>query len=234
MALNKFPKGIIIQSTVKLFYKKYAYKICFAVDDDKIIKSDVGRGWYGNYTRNNLMELRHELKRRIIDKLPDELECKFRSEHKYVTMYLNDDAIFDQLVSRMHHCILEISVPANETHKQLIQDNHRIRVRNSLFLQDFRYKVNIKNGWTEKFTDFESLKTWLISIEPDGGLRWRASKPLEKIFKMTPEQRATPKFRYRFSSYAVYLNDEQDVMMLQLWLNTYYDSVEKAVLISET
>jgi hypothetical protein len=29
------------------------------------------------------------------------------------------------------------------------------------------------------------------------------------------------------------MNDEEDVMMLQLWLNNHYDSAEKVVLISE-
>lgn len=234
MTLSKFPKGIIVATTAKLFYKKYAYRICFVVDDDKIIKSNINRGWYGSVPRSNLYILQSELKRKIIDKLPDDLECKFRAEHKYVTIYLNDDSVFEDLVDRLHHSITEVSVPASDSHKQLMTDNHRIRVRNTLFLKHYRYKVNIKNGWTWEFTDFDSLNSWLTAMDNEDGTRWCASAPLAKVLEMTAEQRNAPRFRYRYSSFSVYLNDDKDVMMLQLWLNTYYDSVEKAVLVSET
>jgi len=204
------------------------------VDDDKIIKSNVGRGWYGNYNRTNLYSLQTELKRKVIDNLPDELECKFRAEHKTVTMYLDDEAIFQDLIERLHYCITEVSVPTNNSHRQLMIDNHRIRVRNTLYLKQYRYKVNIKNGWTWKFTDFDSLKSWLGALDNEDGTRWCANSPLASVLAMTSEQRSAPRFRYRYSSFSIYLSDEQDVMMLQLWLNNYYDSVEKAVLISET
>lgn len=234
MILSKFPKGIIVSTTVKMYYKKYAYRICFTVDEDNIINSNLDRTWYGHSSRMNLFTLQTELKRKIIDKLPDELECKFRAEHKTVTMYLDDEVIFEDIVGRLHHCITEVSVPANNSHKQLMMDNHRIRVRNTLFLKQYRYKVNIKNGWTWKFTEFDSLKSWLDALDNEDGTRWCASSPLADVLAMTAEQRAAPRFRYRYSSFSIYLSDEQDVMMLQLWLNTYYDSVEKAVLISET
>lgn len=204
------------------------------MDDDKIIKSNVGRGWYGNYNRTNLYSLQTELKRKVIDNLPDELECKFRAEHKTVTMYLDDEAIFQDLIERLHYCITEVSVPTNNSHRQLMIDNHRIRVRNTLYLKQYRYKVNIKNGWTWKFTDFDSLKSWLGALDNEDGTRWCANSPLASVLAMTSEQRSAPRFRYRYSSFSIYLSDEQDVMMLQLWLNNYYDSVEKAVLISET
>ena len=234
MTLSKFPKGIIVSTTVKMYYKKYAYKICFTVDDELVIKSNISRGWYGQYSLSNILPLQIELKRRVIDKLPDELDCKFRAEHKIVTMYLDDEAIFEDLVARLHHCITEVSIPANNGHRQLMMDNHRIRVRNTLFLKQYRYKVNIKNGWTWKFTEFDSLKSWLDALENEDETRWCASAPLASVLAMTTEQRSAPRFRYRYSSFSIYLNDEQDVMMLQLWLNNYYDSVEKAVLISET
>jgi hypothetical protein len=234
MALNKFPKGIRVYTTEKLYYKKYAYRICFTVDDDKIVRSNIERGWYGSYSRTNIISLQNELKRRIIDKLPDDLECKFRSEQKYVTMYLDNSEIFEDLIDRLQNCIIEISVPASENHKQLMLDNHRIRVRRTLFLKQYRYKVNIKNSWTWKFNDFDSLKNWLDAMDNEDGTRWSANSTLATAMAMTPEQLSAPRFRYRYSAFSIYLNDDKDVMMLQLLLDNYYDSVEKAVLISET
>jgi len=234
MTLSKFPKGIIISTTAKMYYKKYAYRICFTVDNDNILKSNIRGGWHGHFSRTNLFSLQTELKRKIIDNLPDELDCKFRAEQRTVTMYLDDEAIFHDLIERLHYCITEVSVPTNNSHRQLMIDNHRIRVRNTLYLKQYRYKVNIKNGWTWKFTEFDSLKSWLDALDNEDGTRWCANSPLASVLAMTPEQRSAPRFRYRYSSFSIYLSDEQDVMMLQLWLNNYYDSVEKAVLISET
>ena len=228
-----FPPHIKIKHTVKRFYRCFSYKICFKVDEDKIVTVSSKQTWYGNRTQSNIVQLRHELKKRIIDKLPDSLECRFRSEGKYVTMFMDDDAIFADIVSRLGNRIDEIYMPANEAHRKVMEENHRIRVRKSLFNNKFRFKVIIKSTWDNKFTDFEHLHSWLHTLEPGGKDRWMANIPLARIFKIIDKFGKYNLTKQYWSEYAVYLNDDQDVMMLQLWLNNYYDSAEKAVLVSE-
>lgn len=228
-----FPKGIKVRYTIKQFYKSYSYRICFKVDEEKLVYSKVSRGWYGSQQRSNLLQLRRELKYTIFDHLPDSLECKFRGEGKYVTLYLNDDSVFKDTVSKLSYCIEEVSIPTNENHKQVMEDNHRVRVRQKLFHNKYRFKVNIKNTWNDRFTDFEKLHSWLHNLENPAGDRWMANIPLARIFKLIDQHGKNTSNKIYWSSYGVYLNDDQDVMMLQMWLHNYYDSAEKAVLISE-
>jgi hypothetical protein len=233
MKLKQSPK-IKVQNTVKLFYSIFSYRICFTVDQSKLLTSNTRNTWYNRNNYSNLRSLRNDLKRAIIYKLPDELECRFRDEGLIVTMYLNDEGVFNDLVSKFGDQITEITAPVNQTHKDILNQNHRIRVRKTLFYDKFRFKVCIKNTWSEKFNDFVTLKEWLENLDDDENtLRWMASLPLRKIFDKIDASGSSKLTIYSWSSYSIFLNDEQDVMMLQLWLNNNYDSVEKVVLLTE-
>ena len=228
-----FLTGIKVKHTVKQFYRIFSYRICFKIDESLLVFSQVNTGWYGKRPQNNLSQLRNDLRYRVIDQLPDELECKLRCEGRYVTMYLNDVAVFEDLVTRLKSSIFDVSIPVNDSHKQIMEENHRIRVRRRLFHNKFRFKVNIKSSWDNRFADFESLYTWLYNLEDESGDRWAPNNPLKRVFGIIGSRGKYSESRYYRHSYAVFLNDDQDVMMLQMWLHNYYDSAEKAVLISE-
>jgi len=235
MKLGKFPESVRVNHTVKLFYRKYSYRACFKIDTSLIVESTISRNWYGSRRHSNVTQLRADLKRKIESKIPDGADFRLRCEHSVVSVYLNDETLFDDLVSKMRERLHEVTIPANESHKTVMNENHRIRVRERLFYDTFRFKVKIKNTWSERFNDFDGLKQFLDNLEVDqyNNTRWKANDPLRRVFLMTEEERSRPKYRYISSSFGVYLNDEQDVMMLQLWLNKHYDSAEKVVLISE-
>jgi len=226
-------KHIKVKYTVKRFYKCFSYKICFKIDESEIVVVNTHQTWYGRRDQDNISELRHKLKKRIIHKLPDSLECRFRSEGRHVVMFLDDQAIFEDLVQRLGKHIDEVYMPVSEEHKKVMEDNHRIRVRKTLFHNKFRFKVIIKSTWDKRFKDFENLHSWLNTLEKGGNDRWMANVPLGRIFRIIDRLGHYSNKKQYWSEYAVYLNDDQDVMMLQLWLNDYYDSAEKAVLISE-
>lgn len=229
-----FPTGIKVKYTVKRFYRSFSYRICFKIDESELVYSQVNRGWYGGRRPNsNLLQLRNDLRYRIIDQLPDELECKLRCEGENVSMYINDQTIFEDLVNRLSSSIYEVSIPVSDSHKQVMEDNHRVRVRKKLFHNKYRFKVNIKSSWTDRFANFENLYSWLQNLEDSEGDRWAANNPLKRVFRIIDTNGKYNETRYYQHNYAVYLNDDQDVMMLQMWLHHYYDSAEKAVLISE-
>lgn len=228
-----FLKGLKVKHTVKQFYRTFSYRICFKIDESLLVYSQTRSSWYGRHPQSNLTQLRKDLRYKIIDQLPDDLECKLRSEGRYVTMYLNDEAVFEDLVTRLKPSIFDVSVPLNDSHKQIMEENHRIRVRKKLFHNKFRFKVNIKSSWNDKFAEFENLHAWLHNLDDESGIRWAPNNPLKKVFRIIDSRGKYNETRYYWHNYAVYLNDDQDVMMLQMWLHNYYDSAEKAVLISE-
>jgi len=233
MESAQFPDNIPKFSSEKTFFKKYSYKICFKIDESSIITSD-RKNLYSTKYWSNRANLRRDLKRLIVSRLPEGLDFRTREEGSNVSLFLDDDVAAQDIVKDLLPRVSEIYMPLNNEHKKLMHNNHRIRIRSKLFHSKYRYKLNIKNTWKDKFTNFDNLKIWLDTLEVDDGEnRWMANTPLETVFSQSHEERSKPRYRYRFSNFAVFLNDEQDVMMLQLWLNDWYDYTEKAVLVSE-
>lgn len=226
MQLTHLSESTKLVHTERLFFKKFAYKICFVIDC-----SELGARSYSNtdyWLKRS--RLRTELRNQISANLDDH-EYRTRQEGNSVSFFLNSSAIVDELSKKFKDSIIEIHMPLNDEHTRLMQENHRIRIRNTLFYDKYRYKVNIKSNNVDRFDD---LKTWLYSLETDKNEnRWMPNSPLKYVFNMSGTERKKPRFSYRYSSFAVFLNDEQDVMMLQLYLNDWYLGTEKAVLVTE-
>lgn len=232
MNSDKILNRIKVVNTARLFYNKYPYKIVFKIDESQLIENTRRPNYRGNNWANHL-ELRYNLIKRVKSKMPEDTDFRSRFEHMHYSVFVKDDVLFEELLTKLQDCVTEVSVPSSIEHRQLMEDNHRIRVRPTLFLGKYRFRVNIKNTWDNKFTDFAQLHDWLENLECTEDLdRWQPNSPLDRVFQelQEPVQR---KYRYVYSKLSIYLNDEQDVMMLQLWLNKHYDSAEKAVLISE-
>lgn len=233
MQLQQFPSHIPKINTEKTFFKKYSYKISFLIDE-KQLKDLISSAGLSHKYWTNRAELRTELRLKIIDHLPIGTDFRTREEGFCVSLFLDDDAAAAKVANELAHCVKEIHAPTSDKHKQLMHENHKIHIRNTLFYNKYRYKVVIKNLWNDRFKNFDSLKEWLDALScDDGEARWMANQPLSAVFSSSIEERNKPRFRYRYSHYAVFLNDERDVMMLQLWLNEWYERTEKAVLIAE-
>lgn len=234
MNFTQLPDHLVTIVTERIFYKKFSYKICFRIDETELskLKTVVNYKISHSYWTGRTV-LRESLRKKITNILPENVDYRTRSEGEIVTLFIDNDDVALDIVNKLVENVKEIHLPLNDSHKKLILDNHRNRVRKTLFHNKFRYKVNIKNDWNERFRKFDELKTWLDSMGGIDDTRWMPNSPLGSVFKMSDAERTKPKFRYRFSNYAMFLNDEQDLMMLQLWLHEWYWYTEKAVLISE-
>lgn len=234
MNSDKVLDRIKIHSTARLFYGKYPYKIVFGIDESQLIKN-TQRVAYRRSDWANHLELRYNLIKRVKNKMPAGTDFRSRFEYLHYSVFVRDQAVFEELLTTLQDCVTEVSIPSSEEHRQIMEDNHRIRVRPTLFLGKFRFRVNIKNNWGNKFAEFEKLQDWLENLEQSDSLdRWQANSPLERLFLEIKQQTSQRnRYRYVYSKLSIYLNDEQDVMMLQLWLNNHYDSAEKVVLLSE-
>lgn len=234
MNSDKILKRIKVHNTARLFYNKYPYKIVFKIDESLLIRNS-SRPTYRSSNWANHLELRYDLIRRVTNKMPDDTDFRSRFEDLHYSVFIKDESLFEELLIKLQDCVTEVSIPSSPEHRQLMEDNHRVRVRPTLFLGRFRFKVNIRNNWDNKFEDFEKLQDWLENLEHEDDVdRWQPNAPLERLFQEIKENSAKKnRYRYVYSKLSIYMNDDQDVMMLQLWLNKHYDSAEKAVLISE-
>lgn len=234
MNSDKILNRIKVYNTDRLFYNKYPYKIVFKIDESQLIKSNI-RPHYRSSNWANHLELRYDLIKRVKNKMPADADYRGRFEHMHYSVFVKDETLFEELLTKLQDCVTEVSIPSSVEHRQLMEENHRVRVRPTLFLGKYRFKVNIRNNWDNKFEDFEQLQIWLENLQHEDDVdRWQPNAPLDRLFREIKENSAKKnRYRYVYSKLSIYMNDDQDVMMLQLWLNKHYDSAEKAVLISE-
>jgi hypothetical protein len=231
MNSDQKPKKVSVINTARLFFNKFPYKIVFELDKSLLVRSN-NRISYRGSVWSNLSSIRSDLIRRIKYKIPEGVEHRGRAEDIRYSLFIDDHAVFENILDTMKDYVVEVSMPTNETHLQLMKDNHRIRVRPTLFLKKYRFKVNIKSTWDNTFTDFAELRDWLDNLKHEDDVdRWELGGSLRRMFRDIGKN--ISRYRYVNSAYSIYLSDEEDVMMLQLWLNNYYDSAEKVVLISE-
>lgn len=232
MSSDKKPKKVSVINTAKLFFNKFPYKIVFELDRSLLVVN-TGRVNYRGSVWSNLSSVRADLIRRVKNKIPEGMDHRGRAEDLRYSLFIDDISVFENLTTVMKDWVVEVSMPSNETHLQLMKDNHRIRVRKTLFLKKYRFKVNIKSTWDNTFHDFVELRDWLDNLAHEDDVdRWEPSSSLRRMFRDIDKKLS--RYRYVNSTYSIYMNDEEDVMMLQLWLNKHYDSAEKVVLISET
>lgn len=215
------PKYVKQYSIERKYYKKYFHKIVFKIDDSKI-KPGLPRIYHPGYSA--LYSARRDLLKKITGVSIQDADCKIRSEYRYITVFTNDVAFIEVLFNELGHLITEYHRPINDVHQQVIEQNRRIRVRKRLFENEFKYKVYFKQDWKLRNDSYSDVKLWVEGIENKDGTRWAVNKTLEQYFYGS---RA-----YKGYTAAVYLNDQEDLMMCQMRFHSEIDYIEEAVLIS--
>jgi hypothetical protein len=219
LSIPKFVKQFSIE---RKYYKKYFYKIVLKVDDSKI-KPGVPR-IYHPWGFSALYTLRQELIKEIANLPIQDADCKIRSESRWVSVFTNDTAFIEMLFDKLVHRIEEYHRPVSEEHKEVVDNNRRIRVRKRLFENDFKYKIYFSPDWQHRTDGYVDVKLWLNGLEDSDGKRWAVNKTLRQYFNGTPG--------YKGYTAAIYLNDPEDLMMCQVRFHNDIYYIEEAVLIS--
>ena len=216
------PKTVKQYSIERKYYKKYFYKIVLKIDESKI-KPGVPR-IYHPYGFSALYAARQELLKEITDLPIQDADCKIRSESRWISVFTNDTKFIELLFKDLSHRIIEYHRPVSDNHKEVVDQNRRIRVRQRLFENNFKYKVYFSQDWKHRTDAYSDVKLWLDGIENTDGTRWAVNKTLRQYFNSTPG--------YKGYTAAVYLNDPEDLMMCQMRFHNEIDYIEEAVLIS--
>jgi hypothetical protein len=219
LSISKFVKQFSIE---RKYYKKYFYKIVLKIDDSKI-KPGVPR-IYHPWGFTALYEARQSLIKEIVNLPIQDADCKIRSENRYVSVFTNDITFIELLFNNLGHRITEYHRPVSEHHKDVVDQNRRIRVRKRLFETDFKYKVYFTQDWKYRTDGYSDVKNWLYGLDNTNGIRWEVNKTLRQYFDSIPG--------YKGYTAAIYLNDPEDLMMCQIKFNNEIEYIEEAVLIS--
>lgn len=216
------PKHIKQFSIERKYYKKYFYKIVLKVDESKL-KPGVPR-IYHPFGFSALYAARQDLIKEIADLPIQDADCKIRSESRCVSVFTNDVKFIELLFKNLNHRITEYHRPVSEEHKEVVDQNRRIRVRQRLFENQFKYKVYFSQDWRLRNDKYSDVKLWISGLENTNETRWAVNKTLEQYFNGTPG--------YKGYTAAVYLNDPEDLMMCQMRFHNEIEYIEEAVLIS--
>jgi hypothetical protein len=216
------PKSVKQYSIERKYYKKYFYKIVLKIDESKL-KPGVPR-IYHPFGFTAMYTARQELIKEIAALPITDADCKIRSENRCVSVFTNDVKFIELLFKDLSHRIIEYHRPVSEEHKEVVDQNRRIRVRKRLFENEFKYKVYFSQDWRLRNDKYSDIKLWLDGLENTNYTRWAVNKTLRQYFNGIPG--------YKGYTAAVYLNDPEDLMMCQVRFHNEIEYIEEAVLIS--
>jgi hypothetical protein len=219
LSIHKFVKQYSIE---RKYYKKYFYKIVLKIDENKL-KPGVPR-IYHPWGFTAMYTLRQELIKEIADLPIQDADCKIRSESRLVSVFTNDIKFIELIFQNLGHRISEYHSPVSENHKEIVDQNRRIRVRKRLFENEFKYKVYFTQDWKHRADKYSEVKHWLAGLENINFTRWAVNKTLRQYFNNISGHKGY--------TAAIYLNDPEDLMMCQMRFHNEIEYIEEAVLIS--
>lgn len=217
------PESVKQYFITRKYYKKYFYKISLEIDRTLIRPSTAGF-YYPFNRRSGLQDAQQSLLREICNLPVNDADCKVRTELRIVSVFTNDVEFIEEIFDKLGHRVIEFHSPKSDSHKEVLDQSIRIRVRKTLFENKFKYKIYFSQGWKYRSDNYSDIKDWLDNMEDADGTRWSTNSTLKQHFNQTPG--------YKGYTVAVYLNDEQDLMMCQLKFHHEIQFIEEAVLIS--
>jgi hypothetical protein len=160
-----------------------------------------------------------------------EFDYRIRQEGTTVSVFFSDPEIINLVFNdKLKGKVAVLYKPLNENHLTKMEVEKRVRVRHSLFLNKFKFKVYLKPYAMRKFNANE-LEDWLNETFP-GEDRMDVNPGLKKSFVKKNAKINKSSWHYN-TTLALYFNDETDLMVSKLRLHDYISHVEEAVLISE-
>lgn len=218
-----------IKYTEKMFYNRYIYKIVLKPAPPDYSDLDSIRIDYFNRIR--IIERARKRKNNLsfskqIKTLLGDTDHKSRVDEHIVTFYLSNESDIQKIANDFKDNIIEIHCPINENHKNIISNNRKIRVRERLFDNNFKFKVNFKINWQMREERFPEIREWIDTLDNEGQ-RWAPNSVLKRFIRTNREH------RYLGWTIAVYLNDEADLFLCRLKFHNMIESVEEAVLVKD-
>jgi hypothetical protein len=218
-------KEVLIKFIQKKFYRKYIYKLEYQVPRAyaPVLNSFYKRSQLTS--RKNSMMLSNTIQRIVTDQ-----DYRFRIEQNTLSFFTNSEKDVITLISdKSIEKLICINRPINSLHVDTIEINKRIRVRNNLFQDKFKYKVYFKNIYKLKDSGFADIRNWTEITENIDDNRWGLNNNLKQFLSLKPGESD----RNIGWTIAVFLNDPEDLMMFQLKFHDSIDFIEEAVLLSD-
>lgn len=225
--LKKLPQ---YQIAHKLYYKKYTICIRFAASP-----------YHDRFTSKEwAKELKHSAE--VRKWLRKYIDFDYRTRHDYhLAVYVKDIEALSKIYQKFKENIVSIEAPASDDHHEKMIDDLTITVRDKLFYNEYRYKINSYLYRTKM-----DLWTDLIDVIEDGmDAESYRMNPMLREYKrrkkldeaMTAKTPQSIMRMHRWLPYSgtgsVYLKNYDDVCTLHLMFKDIITKTTKIILSSE-
>lgn len=246
----KIPPSVTIKIPEKSYFKKYTFKVEFEATREKEAHkermaqqtkaSGYGYNSYGSwrFSRPDMWSVKREVTNKFTTLLAEyeekndiKFDYRIRQEGYTVSVFFSDPVILELIFQdKLKSKVTTVYKPINENHLAKMEIEKRARVRKTLFLNEFRYKLYLKPYLMRK-TNVSDIETWLQENFPEES-RVKVNPGLKIAFLNKDNKSGKYTWQYN-TTLAIYFNDETDLMVAKLRLHDYISHVEEAVLISE-
>ena len=212
------------QTTSKLFFGKWPYKICCRISGSWMVKRlgiistlsycDLPDGHRELFGAIRSKIKREDLKAFALAMLPFvDSDIQTRAEGNNFTVYCRDVELFQNLCKSLEEWSMSIYEPASDQELEIITDNAKKILCNKLPYLKYQYKVHIRP--TAHLTARESFSSWIKNYN-------------EKI-RTTEDTRRWFLGRYTQGPY-VYVEDQKMLTLISMFLGNNVRKIEEYIL----
>lgn len=215
----------------RLYWQKFPY--CAEIDFAKMLPikstnsmwSSYGSRWHDGYSAS-----RGKQGKAVQALVPtDKKVAKLVRQYYTWKAYFVEENDFTSFITGMKSLEKEVAVtgiwkPESETHLEMLQQDHKLVTRDSLFYGAYEWKITFKPGY--QLDDKDELVEWITEIYKTDDVVEKGN--YSKTWSST---------RYRFCSGnhipILYLSDEDDVVMAKISYTSSIKKIEKAVILAD-
>lgn len=197
--------------TQKLYYGKFLYCLKFKIiDSPQSSWTSIGKDSTVKAIKKLVKDsgnpFRHRLDWNVVNSV----------WHITFGIYTNDSDMCDYLIKTYPTLVSFIGKPMNEKHKDLLLNKIEVIVREKLLYNNFRYKVLLKFDYRQQNKEF--IKGWIQT----------------QFEHKMPGRKGDYLLTGGHWLRALFLKEEQDLVMVQMCLSDYIYSVTRVELVSDT
>lgn len=221
-----------IQST-KLFYNKYKYRIKTKGRYDYMCETQLNSADYRAIHIESI-EKAHKIRNKVEKYLKDN-NVDFRSRTESgMSVFLNDEEVFESLKKIHYDDIREVSVPYRDDLPEVLGDlPNEVEVRKSLYFGQYRYKMIFRPDESYDSVATESIREFLKNADFeycfDSNIQYSSANPNKAKTKNGYSANL-----YGWKDYYIMFKDEETVSYAAMMIsNIRIKKVKQVVLTTE-
>lgn len=196
-------------NTKKLFFSQYPYKVTLNFIG---IPTNKRHARFSETMNDIWVWIKKTYNKTRYETWKKDWDIRVSESYNIVHIYFRNYIHIEQFMARFNEYIEIYERPENNEQLELLKNEDKIIIRDSLYYNMFRWRVQCK---IKNFHDCDEISEWLNEYGENAG--WDSYKD----------------WVFTSSSGSIYLKDEKQILLLRLGIGNKMKFVEKVILKSE-